>query len=279
MLKKLSQIIGQECVAKYSVGGGCVAQTYRVKTAENNSYFVKKGMQNSNALLCEANGLRALAATQSVCVPQVIFVDEDLLVLEYISSGIQEPDFFENFGEQLALMHKNTATYFGFFEDNFIGNTLQINTQTPSWEIFYIEYRLRYQLDLLKSKGLLTKILSVFNLNLEEIVTEVLAGSEEPPALLHGDLWSGNYMANEQGSPCIFDPAVYYGHREAELAMTQLFGGFPSTFYRSYEKAYPLKQGWEKRQALYKLYHILNHINLFGSSYLQSAESIVKSYQ
>lgn len=278
MLTKLSKILGETCIEKYPVGGGCVAKTFQVNTEAGNSYFVKTGMHNPKALLCEANGLKALAETGTIHIPKVFFVNEAFLVLEYVQQGTQAPNFFENFGKQLALLHKKTATEFGFFEDNYIGNTPQINTWTTYWETFYSEHRLRYQLDLLNLQGLLTKPLSVFYSNLEEIVVEVFTGSEEPPALLHGDLWAGNYMTNSEGKVCIFDPAVYYGHREAELAMTRLFGGFSTAFYESYQNTYPLKKDWKKRESLYRLYHILNHVNLFGSSYLQSAEAIIENY-
>lgn len=280
MLHKLSQYLNEECVSKKEVSGGCVATAFVVSTAESNRYFVKTGMQSPKAFLCEANGLKALANSQTLCIPKVYFANENFLVLEYIEQAPKEPRFFENFGKQLALMHhQNTTTNFGFFEDNYVGNTPQVNLQTASWELFYREYRLRYQLDLLKQKGWLTKTLASFYNNLEVLVAKVLADSEEPPALLHGDLWGGNYRTNSLGKACIYDPAVYFGHREAELAMTRLFGGFPEAFYQSYQQTYPLKKGWQNREGLYKLYPVLNHVNLFGKSYLQSAESLVENYQ
>ncbi|PVX50006.1 fructosamine-3-kinase [Balneicella halophila] len=278
MLQKISEYLYESCISKETLGGGSIADTFLVTSEKGNKYVVKTGMQNSKALLCEAHGLEALRESQSIRVPNVIFSNEEYLVIEFIEEGKPQRDFFTQFGRKFAKLHQTTSSYFGFFEDNFIGNTPQINTKCDSWETFYREYRLRYQLDLLKNQGFWTQTLQLFYEKLEPTVHEVLNGSEEEAVLLHGDLWSGNFMVDSKGEACIYDPAVYYGHREADLAMTKLFGGFSESFYQSYNEVYPLKEGWQYREPLYKLYHILNHVNLFGNSYLQSATSIIKDY-
>lgn len=278
MLTKLSQKIGEEIVKSSTVGGGCIAQSFLIKIAKGRSFFVKRGMKNSDALVCEATNLKALAMTDTVRVPNVIFADEEFLVLEYISQKTPVTNFFSLFGKQLAEMHKHTAEKFGFHIDNYIGNTKQINTWEESWEIFYREHRLRFQLQSLRKNGINSPILEKFTTNLATICHILLSDIEEPPALIHGDLWSGNFMADEQGKPCIFDATTHYAHREAELAMTKLFGGFPPTFYESYNTHFPLNKGYNEREPIYKLYHILNHTNLFGTSYLHSAEQIAQAY-
>jgi fructosamine-3-kinase len=179
-------------------------------------------------------------------------------------------------------MHRYTSECFGFYEDNFIGATPQLNIpdnfESSDWTLFYLNKRLLFQFHLAERNGYTDENFRRLFSNLEKRLPEILKGSEEPPALLHGDLWSGNFMVNKAGNATLIDPAVYYGHREAELAMTKLFGGFSSSFYSAYNKTYPLKSGWEFREEVYTLYHVLNHLNLFGAGYKNQAFMLMKQY-
>ena len=179
-------------------------------------------------------------------------------------------------------MHKYTSDSFGFFEDNFIGHTPQENIpnqkQATSWTSFYFEKRLLFQFKLAEKQGLSSGNLRDSFYKLESKIDSIIPVSEESPTLLHGDLWSGNYLADEKGDPVIIDPAVYYGHREADLAMTKLFGGFSASFYSAYNEVYPLEDGYSYRENIYILYHVLNHLNLFGMSYHGQAVNLMQSY-
>jgi fructosamine-3-kinase len=228
----------------------------------------------------EANGLRELASANVIRVPEVIHTSEDCLILEYIESGSKRKDFFEYFGHRLALLHQQSAEEFGFFEDNFIGSTPQKNLPSEeeknNWPLFYWNKRILYQFRLAEKNGYADKTLTSLISNLESVLEEILSAGAEPPALLHGDLWGGNYMVDESGSPVLIDPAVYYGHREADLAMTKLFGGFSEEFYRAYQQTYPLKAGASEREPAYLLYHVLNHLNLFGPGYYGQAIQLLR---
>ncbi len=264
------------------IGGGCIAQTEKIVLASGRELFVKSGMSSTNALKKEANGLHELAKTGALRVPQVLKVETDFLVLEFIKTGRLRPNFFENFGRQFAALHRHSSHDFGFYEDNFIGATPQRNLatgdETSNWPLFYFNKRLAFQITLAEKNGVLSaKLRRGFGM-LESRIEAILAGSEETPGLLHGDLWSGNFMIAENGEPVLIDPAVYYGHREADLAMTKLFGGFKPRFYDAYNEAWPLPPGWRERCDIYKLYHVLNHLNLFGTGYLAQAEKLMWGY-
>ncbi|MEI8345981.1 MAG: fructosamine kinase family protein, partial [Pseudomonadota bacterium] len=212
-------------------------------------------------------------------IPQVYQIDEDFLLMEYIAPGHQKADFFSRLGRGLARMHKKTSPTFGFHQDNYCGAIPQKNRPPmKDWSEFYFHNRLLFQLNLLEKKGYVLDGLPAKISALGKKLPGLLKGSEEPPSLLHGDLWGGNYLVDENGDPALMDPAVYYGHREAELGMTLLFGGFTQDFYQSYEAAYPLAPGWQKRMGLYKLYHLMNHCNLFGTSYLGQCHDVLDEY-
>jgi len=203
-------------------------------------------------------------------------------LMEFIYPGTKKKNFFEDFGWSLANLHRYTASHFGFYEDNFIGATPQLNvvkgSASKTWKQFFWEYRILYQFQLAQKNGYADEKLTNGISQLEDRVEMILSGSEESPSLLHGDLWKGNFIVDRNGEPVLIDPAVYYGHREADLAMTKLFGGFPPEFYEAYNENYPLKEGYEYRENIYLLYHVLNHLNLFGHSYYLKAIQLIYSY-
>jgi fructosamine-3-kinase len=256
------------------VYGGDINTSFRLDT-NRGTFFIKL---NDAALFPgmfekEAHGLDELRKTATVYVPEVIMTgqveDTAFLVLEFISPDERKgPAFWEKFGRQLAELHRHTNRYYGFYEDNYNGSLIQINTPDDSWVNFFIEKRLKYQLKIALNKGYFdTDTVENFERlfeNLHDIIPDEL------PHLLHGDLWSGNFLSNPDKGPVLIDPAVYYGNREMDLAMTQLFGGFDDIFYASYHEAYPLHPGWQTRFMIYQLYPLLVHANLFGGSYIHS---------
>ncbi len=275
----LEQIIGEKLTNISSVGGGCIANSQKIITESGKKFFLKQGFSNG-MFSNEANGLKELDRAKAIKVPKVINVSQDYLILQYIEQGSRKTHFFEEFGQQLAQLHRFSSETFGFYEDNFIGSTPQPNVPTKeesnNWPRFYWNKRLMFQFRLAEENGYVDRQLQKLFSLLESKYEGIIAGSEEPPALLHGDLWSGNYMQDELGNPVIIDPAVYYGHREADLAMTKLFGGFPPSFYEHYNQAWPLKSGAFEREPLYLLYHVLNHMNIFGTGYYSQTVGFLK---
>ncbi len=273
-----------ECTIESSktVGGGCISKAYQIKSDDGRCWFLKCGANANEIYEKEARGLEELRKSACIVIPKVALCENDYLLLEWIEPGARSKHFFEKFGESLSLMHRFVHTSFGFKEDNYLGNAVQPNQPTlgeeRDWKQFYWNKRLLYQLKWAEKQGCASKELIHLFVLLEERYYKIMQNSENIPVLLHGDLWSGNYLVGKQGEPVLIDPAVYYGNREAELAMTKLFGGFDQSFYEAYEASYPLPDGYEERENLYKLYHVLNHLNLFGSSYLREAESLVRSY-
>lgn len=272
-LKKVLESILQENITTSSAN--------TIKTDSGKGYFLKTG-NRSKTYLCEANGLKELAKANSIKVTQVITVGDNYILTEYIRRNSPYSTFYEIFGKQFAQLHKYQSGSYGFYEDNFIGLNPQPNIPTENeetdWIAFYFNKRLLYQYKMAEKNGYATTSLQSGFKKLESRITNILKDSIEPPTLLHGDLWSGNYLCNDENTPVLIDPAVYYGHREADMAMTKLFGGFPPEFYDSYNREYPLKEGWEYREGLYKLYHVLNHLNIFGRGYLPEAECLVREY-
>jgi fructosamine-3-kinase len=270
------------------VGGGCIADAAVVAFADGFRVFVKRVAGAPGMFAAEADGLRALAAAGAIRVPRVLAVGADSLVLELVEPAHRRPDFFEDFGRRFAALHRTRGKTFGFPGDNFIGATPQPNRPLDAdwpdaapddgsgWSGFYLERRLRFQAGLAERRdgGELARLLG----RAEARIAELLAAAPEPPALLHGDLWGGNFMIDAHGEACLIDPAVYYGHREADLAMTRLFGGFDPTFYAAYEEAAPLAPGHAERLPLYQLYHLMNHFNLFGGGYHGRSRRVLQRY-
>lgn len=274
----LEQIVGEKIVCHQPLGGGCIAKIQKIVVASGARYVIKQVA--GEVCVKEADGLKALKACGCIRVPQVIHAEPGLLILEFIEEGLRPKDFFDSFGQKLAELHRCQGSWFGFYEDNYIGSTPQVNTPVSNdWVTFYFEKRLLYQFRLAEKNGYVDDRFRSLFVNLESRLTDILAGSEELPCLIHGDLWSGNFMVDQQGNPVLIDPAAYYGHREAELAMTHLFGGFAPQFYEAYQQAYPLKPGSDFREAAYTLYHVLNHLNLFGSGYRAQAISLMQQYR
>jgi len=281
--KILSKFVGDNVtINDFSpVGGGSINETFKLSTSDG-SFFVKKNSASlyPNMFQKEAKGLKILSDTNGIEIPEVIGVgesdDESFLILKFIDGGLKKTSFWEDFGQQLATLHKNTDEYFGLNHDNYIGSLEQFNNQHSSWSDFFREERLEKQVRLARNNGRIDKGIVVafdrFYTKLDNIFPV------EPSALLHGDLWGGNFMVNEVGSPVIIDPAVYYGNREMDLGMSQLFGGFDRQFYISYNKHYPLENGWEERLEYCNLYPLLVHVNLFGGGYIQSVKSILHKF-
>jgi fructosamine-3-kinase len=271
------------------VGGGCIADAAVASFADGSRVFVKRAAGLPGMFQAEADGLRALAATRAIRVPRVLAVAAEALVLEMIDSGPRKRGFAEDFGRRFAALHRQRGKCCGFPGDNFIGATPQPNRPLDApweqaapddgggWPAFWLERRLRFQARLAQQRGDGGKLLGMLD-RAEPRLLELLAAAIEPPSLLHGDLWAGNFIVDERGEACLIDPAVYYGHREADLAMTRLFGGFDGAFYAAYEEAAPLAAGHPERLPIYQLYHVLNHFNLFGGGYHEQGRRILQRY-
>ena len=278
-----------------SVSGGCINQGYSISSSSR-AYFAKINQASQIAMFeAEALGLQQMRATQTIRVPEPICWgtkgNSAYIVLEWLDLGSRGGErAWEEMGRKLAAMHKYTPpnppllrggeepnstllrVVFGWDINNTIGSTVQINHWTANWAEFWAEYRIGYQLKLAKRRG------GHFpqGERLLEMIPELLAGYEPQPSLVHGDLWGGNAGVTSAGEPVIFDPATYFGDREVDIAMTELFGGFPALFYRGYNQVWSLDGGYDRRKSLYNLYHILNHFNLFGGSYESQANQMIK---
>ncbi|MEZ4791106.1 MAG: fructosamine kinase family protein [Flavobacteriales bacterium] len=268
----------EECVV---VGGGSINDAYRLETNEGR-YFVKVNQADRypSFFAAEADGLGRIGATSTMRVPRVIAVGEDhddsYLLLEWIASGPKTPAFWSDFGRSLAALHRHTAPAFGLERDNYIGTLVQRNTEHPGWTEFFVQCRLEPMVakardrkrlgggDVLRFERLYAQLDALF--------------PTEAPALLHGDLWNGNFMCGADAKPVLIDPAVYHGHREMDIAMSTLFGGFDPGFIAAYDDAWPLEQGWRERVDLCNLYPLLVHVNLFGGGYVQQVQAVLKRF-
>ncbi len=264
-----------------SVSGGCINQAYKLTDNLNNQWFIKTNdTSKASMFLAEELGLKEIEDSNTIRVPKTICNGTSTtgsfsyLVLEYIplNASVNQKET----GYLLAKMHQHQMNSFGWKIDNTIGATPQSNKQHSNWVSFWREERLMFQLELAHQKGYSNKDYDDGLKLAEEL--EVFFESHSPVAsLLHGDLWGGNCAMDEKNQPVIFDPAVYYGDRETDIAMTELFGGFNSEFYAAYNSEYPLDEGYKVRKTLYNLYHILNHYNLFGGGYASQAANMTRS--
>ncbi len=241
--------------------------------------FRKTGPESALDMFeAEAEGLRELAAADAIRTPEVYDVgvasDSAFIEIEWLDLKRGNADHERTLGEQLALLHRHTAERHGWHRNNTIGPTPQLNPWSDDWVGFFREHRLVFQLELAARNGY-GGDLQVLGQTLGENLSSLFDGYDPEPSLLHGDLWAGNWGVADD-VPVIFDPAVYYGDRESDIAMTMLFGGYGRAFYSAYESAWPMAAGHERRLDLYKLYHVINHLNLFGSGYLGQAVSLLK---
>ena len=249
------------------VSGGCIHACYRVRIGARECFLKVNDPLFAAAFAAEADGLGALRAAGAHAPEPLqhgVAGGQAYLLMEYLE--LAEHGDFAALGAMLAATHRSRGTRFGWHADNFIGTTLQRNGWRSSWASFWRERRLEPQLALARSNG--------YRLDAEPVLS-LLDGHQPQPALVHGDLWRGN-VGFADGGPVLFDPAVYFGDREVDLAMTELFGGFPEEFYAAYRGAFPLEPGYELRKALYNLYHLLNHLNLFGAGYLAQVQETLR---
>ncbi len=258
----------------HPVGGGCIHAAFAAITQSGERFFVKTNdARHARAFACERTGLEAIAATAEIRVPRVVahgvIGESAFLVLEHLEIGARGST--EKMGRQLARMHRHLSDRFGWVEDNFIGATPQSNGWTEDWGMFFRDHRLRPQIFLARENGLALE-------NAEKLLDRLpscLVGHTPQPSLLHGDLWGGNVGFTPDGSPLVFDPASYYGDRETDIAMAELFGGFDDRFHEGYNDEWPLDAGYRERKPLYNLYHILNHANLFGGTFCAHAQRLI----
>lgn len=260
--------------------GGCINNAVQLKTRSGDFFLKWNEAVEEDMFAAESKGLQLLRSNGSLRIPEVLGSGKadgkSYLLLEYIDSHRPSGNYWQDLGYSLAQMHKERADQYGLDHSNFIGRLPQNNEPATHWADFFRDRRLQVQLGLafynrLVDEAFVKKFKSLYP-KLPELLTN------EPPALLHGDLWSGNVIVDELGKPCLIDPAVYYGHREAELAFTELFGGFDRQFYSAYQEAGPLEPGYNERKEIYNLYPLMVHVNLFGTSYLNGVEKTLNRF-
>jgi len=264
-----------------ALSGGSINEAYRLKTSAGD-FFMKYNRASAHPRMFEqeARGLSLLRDAGAVRVPEVVGHGDDgtwsFIILEYLEQAGKGPRFWEDFGRRLAGLHRHTTARYGLDHDNYIGSLPQYNDQHDRWVDFFREQRLLVQMEMASRAGLLPlrtrRAFERLFSRLEQIFPD------EPPALVHGDLWSGNYMVDEKGEACIIDPAVYYGFREMDIGMSRLFGVFGSAFYDAYNEAWPMAPGWRERVEICNLYPLMVHVNLFGAGYLGSVEGILREF-
>ncbi len=258
--------------------GGDINEVFLITTLSSEKFVVKLNSLHKfpGMFAAEKTGLEILKKAGDIDIPLVFdvgeFESQAYLLLEYKASGKPSEYFWDLFGEQLARLHKNTASKFGLANDNYIGSLPQQNNFCSTPAEFYISQRLEPQLKLARDKNYNLEVTGNFFKNISEIIPR------EPPALIHGDLWSGNYLVNSSGHPCLIDPAVAYAPREMDLAMMKLFGGFDQKMFESYHREFPIANGFEERVPLWHLYYLLVHLNLFGAGYKSAAKDIIRRF-
>ncbi len=282
--KKLSLQLEKniQCINYSRIYGGDINDAFQLET--NTGFFFLKlnAIEKKEMFEKEMGGLIALAsANHTLHIPKPILCgvtgSHTFLIMEWLEKGNAGKDFWKKFGEGLAQLHRNNANCFGWNEDNYIGNLNQCNSENESWAEFYAALRI---LPLFR-RAYDNELCAANDVKNAESLCEkfIYLFPAEPPALLHGDLWGGNFMIAKNGLPAVFDPAVYYGHREMDIGMTKLFGGFDLSFYDYYNESFPLEKGWRERIALCKLYPLLVHLILFGGHYYYSVKEIVEKYR
>ncbi len=283
-IEKLTTIYGSsvQLTGSRSVGGGCINHAVKISTSVGNFFLKWNASAPTDMFMKEASCLNEMSsAGNSLVIPKVFWsreVDDSpgLLLMEYLQPATNTSGMDERLGRGIAQLHRKTAPAFGFHHSNYCGTTIQDNTCTDNWSELYAERRIWALVQQIKE----ARGMSLGEQNLYEKLVDkipVLLAHKTVPSLIHGDLWSGNYMYTANG-PALIDPACYYADREMELGMMQLFGGFSSRVWDAYQEEFPLPEGWLQRMRLYQLYHILNHYLLFGGSYGQQAQEIAREY-
>jgi len=281
--QQIQQSLGSNIESSQSVSGGSINRAAKVTLSDGRTCFLKwNTTADPHMFEVEEKGLELLkSANTSLRVPDVFATgktetDTGYLLQEFITEGRSEPTSAQEFGQALAAMHQHHEDRYGLDHDNYIGKLPQSNDWHDNWIDFFVEERMKPQLKMATDAGKLGSSTVARFESMYKQLPDIFP--EEPPSLLHGDLWGGNYFFDQTGRATIYDPAAYYGHREIELAFTHLFGGFPRAFYDSYEEAYPLESGFSQRKDVYNLYPLLVHTNLFGGSYARQVEGIVKQF-
>ena len=279
--QSIAEKLNFKIISFSSIAGGCINHGGKLSTNAGD-FFLKwnDASRYPGMFEAEKKGLNILRETNTVHVPDVFLNSEieswQFIVMEFVNSRTPSKGYWEKLGTGLAALHKHSSSYFGLDHDNYIGSLKQRNTCTKKWIEFFIQHRLSPQLKMLRDSN---RVDENFISTAEKIYPKLSnLIPEEPSALLHGDLWSGNVIINSKGAPSIIDPAVYYGHREAEIAFTRLFGGFEKSFYEAYGHHFPLTAAFEQRIGLYNLYPLLVHANIFGQNYLSRVRSIIAKY-
>ena len=274
----ISQHISEKIISINTVSGGDIADSYLLTT--DSGYAFLKTHKNFDLLEAEKIGLQTISSTNTIKTPDVLGFGKleniTFLALEWIDSKSPTSKEFAKLGKQLAELHKYTNKSFGFDSNNSIGSLHQSNTSKDNWNDFYVEERLIPQLELASQNGLLNQSEIPDVDHMKSVCFEYFKNIK--PSLLHGDLWSGNYLISLSGEPYLIDPSVYYGHNEIDIAMSKLFGGFGASFYTEYYKTIPKDQFTDNRIELYQLYYLLVHLNLFGRTYYSSVKNILKKY-
>jgi fructosamine-3-kinase len=273
----LADALGHSVVRVTGVGGGCISPSYRATTATGRTVFVKTAPRGAaqGLLECEAFSLRRLADAAAIRVPGVIAQGRGWLVLEWLEPSAGSTEDWQRLGRGLARLHRASRESYGWDHDNFIGSLRQQNAASDSWPEFWVERRLRPQLAAAEAH-LSSATMQAFHRLLDEVADRLATAEPEGPSLLHGDLWSGNVHMTAAG-PALIDPASCYGHREVDLAMTRLFGGFPQAFYDAYDAEWPPLPALAARMPIYQLYYLLVHVNLFGGSYIAGTERTLRA--
>jgi protein-ribulosamine 3-kinase len=265
-----------------SVGGGCINNGVRLQTSSGKTFFLKTNLHApADMFEREMEGLSALRSVdgsgdQAPRVPAPYLNGKIFLLLEDLDPTRRKVDYWDVFGRQLACLHQHTSPEFGFDHDNYIGSTPQSNPWVENGYTFFAEQRLGFQARLAKRQGLLSPTDLQRVDRLAKRLPDLIPA--QPASLIHGDLWGGNAITDQNGAPAIIDPATHYGWAEAELAMTTLFGSFPDAFYQAYQEVMSLESGYWERFPIYNLYHLLNHLNLFGTGYLGQVQAILRRY-
>ncbi len=283
LLPRIEALLEEKITAATPVSGGDINQAFCLTGESRRKWFLKTNIDPAAAMMFrrEAQGLALLGAAGVIRTPRVHGHGADeagnaFLILAFVESGSRTPLFWEHFGRQLAALHSQTSAFFGFAHDNFIGRLPQSNRRCETWSEFYTQERLQPQMRLARQQGF-------FDKNAERQLDRLCRQLDalcpaEAPALTHGDLWNGNFLCDTHGEPVLIDPAASYAHRELDLAMSRLFGGFDARFYAAYRDAWPLAPGFEERLEVYQLYYLLVHTNLFGRRYEGSVRRILQRW-